>query len=697
MKIRTQLVVALFLLAIMPLAGIVFFSYASSLAAVRQAVEEEASELAADMETRMSGVQQDLEQRVGRVGALPIRTLLSPEDEDAECCEKDEFVGMVLTELGEVAPLVQSFKFIPPEEIERAELEATDSELKIAAADSALELAELDVEARTVDVEEIMRRVEENLEHLPDEQRDRALEGAKAGLEAAAVIAEGVHELMTFVGARIEAQAPEVEPLHLEERQNEIRKRRKEIKAKLKKQYEVPILEEGRVVGRFQAQISGYEALHSVLARTRREQGEIPFALDEEGNLFTVSEEDREDLEELNLPLIFAAVPAEEGISAQGVLEDWVLVTERDPETGLTFGIARPIRESLAEIRQTAARNFGYGMGLIGLALIGILPLSRRMTQGVREVIEGAQRIAHGDLDTRVTVRSQNEIGQLAQAFNRMAHDLKEHQELLVEEERRRRDQEVQQQLLKASYERKTAELEEARRFQLSLLPRELPKHPTFELAVHMRTATEVGGDYYDFRLGDDGTLVCAVGDATGHGAKAGTMVTVIKSLFSAYPSDASLCEFLGDANRAIRRMELGRMAMALSLAKLEGRTLTLSMAGMPPALLYREASRTVEELAVEGLPLGSLDHAYRESKAGVAPGDVLLLMSDGFPELLNGEGEPFGYVKVREAFEKAATGAPRQVITSLAEAAVSWAGEQPPNDDVTFVVLQVRQAGGAP
>ena len=53
-----------------------------------------------------------------------------------------------------------------------------------------------------------------------------------------------------------------------------------------------------------------------------------------------------------------------------------------------------------------------------------------------------------------------------------------------------------------------------------------------------MRTATEVGGDYYDFRLTPDGALVAAVGDATGHGATAGTMVTVVKSLFSAHPPE---------------------------------------------------------------------------------------------------------------------------------------------------------------
>lgn len=53
-----------------------------------------------------------------------------------------------------------------------------------------------------------------------------------------------------------------------------------------------------------------------------------------------------------------------------------------------------------------------------------------------------------------------------------------------------------------------------------------------------MKPATEVGGDYYDFHLADDGTLTVAVGDATGHGLKAGTFVTAMKSLFRTFAAD---------------------------------------------------------------------------------------------------------------------------------------------------------------
>ena len=83
--------------------------------------------------------------------------------------------------------------------------------------------------------------------------------------------------------------------------------------------------------------------------------------------------------------------------------------------------------------------------------------------------------------------------------------------------------------LVEAENESSAKELEEARQLQLSMLPKKLPVIPNLEIAAYMKPATEVGGDYYDFHVGEDGTLTVAVGDATGHGLKAGTVVTATK------------------------------------------------------------------------------------------------------------------------------------------------------------------------
>ena len=91
------------------------------------------------------------------------------------------------------------------------------------------------------------------------------------------------------------------------------------------------------------------------------------------------------------------------------------------------------------------------------------------------------------------------------------------------------KEAQLRAQLAETENERKTKELEEARQLQLSMLPKTLPQLPHLDIAAYMKTATEVGGDYYDFNVAIDGTLTVVLGDATGHGMRAGTMVTSAK------------------------------------------------------------------------------------------------------------------------------------------------------------------------
>ncbi|MBK7379017.1 MAG: hypothetical protein IPJ03_08430 [Ignavibacteriales bacterium] len=102
-------------------------------------------------------------------------------------------------------------------------------------------------------------------------------------------------------------------------------------------------------------------------------------------------------------------------------------------------------------------------------------------------------------------------------------------EETIEELEQKRKAVEEQGKIIQADNDRKTKELEEARQLQLSMLPKDLPQLPNLDIAVYMKTATEVGGDYYDFNVDPDGTLTFAIGDATGHGMKAGIIVSMVK------------------------------------------------------------------------------------------------------------------------------------------------------------------------
>ncbi len=129
---------------------------------------------------------------------------------------------------------------------------------------------------------------------------------------------------------------------------------------------------------------------------------------------------------------------------------------------------------------------------------------------------------------------------------------------------------------------------------------------------------------------------------------------------------------------------------MALALARLDGDGLTASMAGMPPLLVHRHATGTVEELVVPGPPLGAFRaSAYREVKVSLSSGDTVLMMSDGFPELLDDDGEPLGYERARAEFTAAADATPEQVIATLEARARGWRAQRPQADDISFVVLR--------
>ncbi|MFQ5569813.1 MAG: SpoIIE family protein phosphatase, partial [Rhodothermales bacterium] len=251
---------------------------------------------------------------------------------------------------------------------------------------------------------------------------------------------------------------------------------------------------------------------------------------------------------------------------------------------------------------------------------------------------------------------------------------------------------EAQALLLRTENERQMQELEEARQLQLSMLPRAVPQHPVVEIAAYMKTATEVGGDYYDFNVADDGTLTVAIGDATGHGANAGTMVTATKSIFNVLAAEPDLIAVLEQSTRALKQMGLRKLYMALALAKLNDHTLELAGAGMPPALIYRGASQHVEEISLKGMPLGSfVDFPYQKAALQLAPGDTVILMSDGFPEMFDMDGEMFGYDRTKAVFEEVAHRSPDEIVMHFAEAGKTWANGSARDDDMTFIVMKVK------
>jgi serine phosphatase RsbU (regulator of sigma subunit) len=245
---------------------------------------------------------------------------------------------------------------------------------------------------------------------------------------------------------------------------------------------------------------------------------------------------------------------------------------------------------------------------------------------------------------------------------------------------------------VRAENDRRAAELEEARQLQLSMLPKKLPNLPHLDIAAYMKTASEVGGDYYDFHVGDDGTLTIAVGDATGHGLKAGTMVSVVKGLFVSLAYHPDIPHIFHRLSTVLKEMKLRGLFMAMTIAKVKENRLTISIAGMPPVWIYRAANQHIEEVALQQLPLGGVTkYAYQQREYELAAGDVVVLLSDGLPERFNEAGAMLEDDAAKQFIAEHAHLTAQELINGLANLGDEWGGARPQDDDVTLVVMQVK------
>jgi ligand-binding sensor domain-containing protein/serine phosphatase RsbU (regulator of sigma subunit) len=280
----------------------------------------------------------------------------------------------------------------------------------------------------------------------------------------------------------------------------------------------------------------------------------------------------------------------------------------------------------------------------------------------------------------------------LLYGLRRFEINRREQKTKLRENELRLKATEAEKRAIQIENDRKTKELEEARELQLSMLPKELPQLPNLEIAAFMRTATEVGGDYYDFIVEENGALNVAFGDATGHGLQAGTMVTLMKGFFTSDSSKLGLKEFMSHCTRVIKDIKLGRILMSFSYLKIDGKKLSITSAGMPPIYFHHKNHNRVEEVTIQGMPLGAMRKAsYNLIEKELNSGDTILLLTDGLPEQMNNREEMFDYSRVQKYFGEIVENSPNEIINSLVKKADDWMNGTPQADDMTFMVIKIK------
>jgi len=237
-------------------------------------------------------------------------------------------------------------------------------------------------------------------------------------------------------------------------------------------------------------------------------------------------------------------------------------------------------------------------------------------------------------------------------------------------------------------------DLDIARSIQQSLLPRVRPNIRGFEIAGWNHSADETGGDFFDWRSLSDGRLAVILADVMGHGIGPALLASVCRAYSRvSFDSGACLTSILGQINKSFGEdVAAERFAtyVAAVCAPGQDRVEVLS-AGHAPLFLYSSGTREVTRFDAQALPLGIRPEFTSDSPIifNLQPGDLLLLITDGFFEWENASEEQFGFDRLSSMIRTFSHLHPEEIIAELYHAVLAFSGGTRQKDDLTAVLIK--------
>jgi serine phosphatase RsbU (regulator of sigma subunit) len=241
-------------------------------------------------------------------------------------------------------------------------------------------------------------------------------------------------------------------------------------------------------------------------------------------------------------------------------------------------------------------------------------------------------------------------------------------------------------------------ELQIARSIQQSLLPKIQPQIAGFQVAGWSRSATDTGGDFYDWQKLADGSWVMVLADVTGHGIGPAILASVCRAYSRAnFKVRASLETILRSINQSFAE-DLTPERFATFVAALcqdDSDEVELLSAGHGPIFVYSAKNRSLSCLDAQALPLGVFPDMWEASplKLRMGPGDIVVLITDGFFEWENEREEQFGTDRLAAVIQQSCDREPEEIIAELYDSVLKFAHGAPQQDDLTALLIKRSQA----
>ncbi len=316
---------------------------------------------------------------------------------------------------------------------------------------------------------------------------------------------------------------------------------------------------------------------------------------------------------------------------------------------------------------------------LEAFALFFGVRITTGFTSAVRALHRGTRRIAAGDLDTRIDIPNEDELGDLAASLNEMAAAVKKGREEAL------------------ARERLESELATARKIQERLLPHEMPEFSGFEIAGTSLPSQQVGGDYFDFLDIGTGMLGIAIADVSGKGIPAALLMANLQaSLHAQAIESGNVAELVSRMNGLLVRSTDANMFATFFYGILDRAksTFTSTNAGHNPPLVFR-ADGNIERLEAGGLIIGFLpDQDYKQESIKIGLSDILILYTDGITEAVGPSGGKisenlFGEDRLVEVMKASLEKSAKEIQSAILKAISDHTAGVPQSDDITLIVIK--------
>lgn len=241
-------------------------------------------------------------------------------------------------------------------------------------------------------------------------------------------------------------------------------------------------------------------------------------------------------------------------------------------------------------------------------------------------------------------------------------------------------------------------DLKIAREIQEQLLPQKLPTIPGYDVAGWNKPAEETGGDLYDVMQLDTGHLAFMIADATGHGIGPALIVGQCRAILRALvgTSEDPVQIAVKTNNLLYQDLPDDRfVTCCFGVVNPAENQLYYVSAGHAPLLLYRAATGEVESHPSTGLPMGILLDTELEmcGPVDLAPGDMFILLTDGFMEWARADGQQYGEERLAEMIRRHCKLPCSELIQAIYEDVRAFGAGSPQLDDLTAVLVKRRES----